>query len=441
MEYKILEQIGEGGFGAVFRVRADDGSEYAMKTLSPQPQITKVVDFPHLKKRFEREVKYQSSVNHPNVARIIDHDLSADPPYFIMELAEGTLADDLASDRTLGGQPANPLFDIISGLEAIHEVGIVHRDLKPQNVLKFRGENGVYRYAVSDFGLMNATESQSTTLTATNVAGGTEMYAAPELLSDFKRATPSADIYSFGAILHDIFGGGAKRIPYTELNVPGAIGTVIQKCTKKYAKRRYQSIARLRDDLYEVLNSAEVEFSSSEEEEIIGLLTKSSSLTDDSWDRVFMLLDQNAEDGVSNRNVFRAITPDHVAQLKEDSPELFVALGRDFCVYVQNGAFDFDYCDVLADKLQVFYDLGDVGLKAIVAVALLLMGVNHNRWFVEHRFMRAVGPDAADALAHRFLTEVEVQEINLEHFVAHVERSIGVSRSRLHPRILNALGE
>ena len=97
-----------------------------------------------------------------------------------------------------------------------------------------KNNDGDINYVISDFGLISGINGESSNLTGSNAQGGTENYAAPELIRNMKRATFSADIYSFGAILHDIFGQGINRIPYTELSLAGPIGQIIEKCTKRY---------------------------------------------------------------------------------------------------------------------------------------------------------------------------------------------------------------
>ena len=92
-----------------------------------------------------------------------------------MPLAIGSLKDDIEFDRTLGANLKKSLFDILSGLEAIHNRGFYHRDLKPANVLKFKTDEGDISYKVSDFGMTTPGAGQTTTLTGSNMAGGTVM--------------------------------------------------------------------------------------------------------------------------------------------------------------------------------------------------------------------------------------------------------------------------
>lgn len=131
MEYKIKKQIGQGTFGIVEEATDENGDSCAIKTLNLGAFTKEQAG--DLKKRFEREVRYQAQIDHPNVVEIIGHNLEDKKPWFVMPLADGSLKDDLEADRTLGGNPQKALFDILSGLEALHNKGFKHRDLKPLN--------------------------------------------------------------------------------------------------------------------------------------------------------------------------------------------------------------------------------------------------------------------------------------------------------------------
>jgi serine/threonine protein kinase len=355
-----------------------------------------------------------------------------------MEVADCSLADELSADRTLGGDPRKPLFDILAGLEAIHAKGYKHRDLKPANVLKYYAKDGSIRYAISDFGLMSPASGQTSTLTASNMGGGTPLYRAPECAINFKRATIRSDIYSVGAILHDIFGGGAARIPHTELTVAGPLGPIIQQCTKTYVRRRFPNVVTLREKLYEVLREA-ISFSSQEEEEIVNLLQEKDQLTEQEWDRVFQQIDENDEKDRPNHAIFSALTTAQLEQLATEAPDLFASLGKDYARYA-HGTFSFDYCDVIATRADVFYKRGELDLKAAIALAMLELGTSHNRWFVERKFLQMAGPSISDELAERIATEIDVQKYNFSSAVNHLEHSIGISRDDLHPVLAKKAG-
>ena len=432
MNYSVKNELGRGGFGIVHRAHGDDGKDYALKKLNLaafSPDETA-----DLAKRFEREVRYQSQVHHPNVVEIVEYNLDDDPPWFVMPLAMGSLADDIEADRTLGGSPEKPLFDILAGLEAVHNAGFYHRDLKPANVLKYRTASGDVSYRISDFGLTTPGVGLTSTLTGSNMAGGTVLYRAPECANNFRRATAQADIYSFGAILHDIFHGGG-RIPHSKLLMPGELGRIIEKCTEPNARRRYRLVARLREDLFNVLQTEAFEFETQEEREIIELISNEDQLDDDQWDRVFNLIDENEDHGQSNYNIMRAISGDQIEGLYKLAPDMFHGLGELYAKFATSQAFLFEYCDVISDKAEIFYNCGDLQLKAKIALSVLELGTSHNRWRVEHQFMRMVGPDIDDALADRIKVEIQVQGVNFLQQMEHVEGSISANRDQLHPKL------
>lgn len=430
--YTTVREIGRGGFGVVEEVQNQKSKKrFACKTLVYPNGASKA----DMKARFEREIKYQQTISHPNVVPIVESNLEDDPPWFIMPLADGSLLSDIRADRTLGGDPRKALFDMLAGLEEIHRVGYKHRDLSPGNVLRFTDDDGDPYYAVSDFGLMSPQAGQTTTLTDTNAAGGTIPYRAPECAVDFKRATALADIYSVGAILHDIFGTPGTRVPHAELRANGQIGEVIAKCTKTNPRRRFKNVQELREALYEVLRSDDLSFESEEEQFYVSMLSENDELTDGQWDQFFSYLDRLSANNQSNKNVLSAIRRPHVESLLESAPELFHALGSDYARFAEEFSFDFDFCDVVAAIAQVFYDHGEIDLKANIALALLELGVSHNRWFVERKFVRMAGPDISQELADRIAVEVEVRAIPFEAKFDHVKRSIGASNESIHPTL------
>jgi serine/threonine protein kinase len=438
--YTELEKLGAGGFAEVFKVVDENAIEYAKKVFKPNQQLVEAVGEKDLKRRFSREVKYQSKVENINVVSIVEHSLETDPPYFIMPLAECTLQDQLENDPTLKGNPKEALFDILSGLEAVHDAGITHRDLKPANVLRFIDSDKNVHYAISDFGLISGGDSKSSTLTGSYARGGTENYAAPELMRDFKRATHYADIYSFGAILHDIFGYGQSRVPYTELSVPDAdLCKIVARCTKTLPLRRYKSVRDLREDLFKVLDDKELVFTSDHEKDLVELLDVQDELSAEEWDKVFTQLDENSYKSISNANILRYIDDSHIEHLAESSPELIASLTTYFCDYIKAHSFDFDYCDVLATRALALYNHGELSSKAMLALAILELGVEHNRWYVEWRFVEMVSPKIKDELANRILVEVDATEFKFKHFITGLMKSISITEERFHPWLREAL--
>ena len=147
--YEILDLLGKGGMGEVYRARDTKlGREVAIKLLPPH-----LTDDKERLARFEREAKVLASLNHPNIATIHGLEDSDGVPFLVMELVEGeTLAERIAKGPVELEETLQICRQIAEGLEAAHESGIIHRDLKPANV-KVTPEG---RVKVLDFGLARA---------------------------------------------------------------------------------------------------------------------------------------------------------------------------------------------------------------------------------------------------------------------------------------------
>ena len=240
--------LGKGGFGVVNRVRLPNGNFGAKKTLQlPDDQIQQT----DLRRRFKREVEYQSSFDHPNIVGIINSDLDGDPPSFMMPLATCHLGNEDNAGLIFDFNTKQKAFlDVLNGLEVLHNQGHAHRDIKPGNILRFDNQDGSYQYAISDFGLISPSDRSSTTnITSTLGAIGTEVYMARECyLNGFSVANAQSDIYSLGVLLLFLFreDNESLGVPYDERESSGAFGGIISKCTKREPKNRYESIAQLR---------------------------------------------------------------------------------------------------------------------------------------------------------------------------------------------------
>jgi len=209
--YKVLEKIGQGGMGEVYR--AEDTNldrEVAIKVLPEQ--FTKD---PQRLARFEREAKLLASLNHPNIAAIHSFEHADDIHFLVLELVPGeTLQERVAKGPVPVEEALEFCRQIAEGVEAAHEKGVIHRDLKPANV-KVTPEGKV---KVLDFGLAKAFEaetpvtdiSQSPTLTEemtrAGVILGTAAYMSPEQAKG-KPVDKRADVFAFGAVLYELLTG------------------------------------------------------------------------------------------------------------------------------------------------------------------------------------------------------------------------------------------
>lgn len=435
--FYIEKELGRGTFGVVYEIVDAKKVHWALKIFDPLPNLLVARD--ELRRRFAREIRYQSVINHPNVVRIAHFDLDHDPPYFVMELARASLLDLLRNKIITPQNAVSAITDMLTGLEAMHDAGYKHRDLKPGNVLAYTTTeaNKDFRFAISDFGLIAPPENDTSTLTATGVGGGTIDYAAPEAMKDLKRVTVRSDIYSVGAILHDIYVG-QRRIPCTKLTGPGLIGQVIEKCTETNQSRRFANVAELRNAYVNAALAAQFE-KSDQDADIVALLEK-ESLTAEEWDAVDIRIQERETEDGSNYEIFRALKLNHINSLAHDHPDVFNSIARSFNEHIfdMRRGFPFEYCDVLATKLRAIFDNGDVELKALSLSSLLVLGTSHNRWYVERLFGSLADATLEEAVAKRFVTECAVRDIDLETEIHRWEISIASNRAALHPVIQDA---
>ena len=211
--YQLLERVGEGGMGVVWRAaeQGRPGRELAIKVLRPH-----IAHDQHARERLRREVHTLARVHHPKVAAVIDADVDGPAPYIVTEFVPGPPLDQVV-DRE-GPLRGEELLRVARGLadalHAIHEVGIVHRDLKPGNVLLV-GEPGAREPVVIDFGI--AQLADDVRLTSTGLVMGTPGYLSPEI-ADGGSVSEATDWWGWAATLayaasgHPPFGRGPVTV-------------------------------------------------------------------------------------------------------------------------------------------------------------------------------------------------------------------------------------
>lgn len=205
--YELLEVIGEGGAGRVWRATDSTGMKVAVKMLAAERATTE------RRKRFKNEILFCERVQHPNVVRVLDHGVAGASagatPFYVMPMLEGSFRTRLAATRDMVKRLT--YFDqLLSGVEAAHLQGVVHRDLKPENVLYDQSRDVVL---VADFGIAHFTDEELYTAveTAPNSRLANFQYSAPEQRTRGRATDAHTDIYSLGLMLNEIFTG---EVPY-----------------------------------------------------------------------------------------------------------------------------------------------------------------------------------------------------------------------------------
>jgi len=257
--YEIIEELGQGGMGRVYR--AEDRKvreEVALKLIKPEIAADKKVI-----ERFTQELRTARKIGHRNVGRMYDIGEDRGSHYITMEYVSGQdLKGLIRQSKRLSVQTALSIArEVCAGLAEAHRLGIVHRDLKPSNIMIDR--EGAAR--IMDFGI--ARTVKGTGLTGSGVMIGTPEYMSPEQV-EAKDVDQRSDIYSLGIILYEMLTGmppfeadspfavGIKQKSETpqdprEVNpqIPADLGAVILKCLEKDKKDRYQAVAHLESEL------------------------------------------------------------------------------------------------------------------------------------------------------------------------------------------------
>jgi serine/threonine protein kinase len=206
--YKLLEQLGEGGFGIVFLAEqhAPIRRQVALKVLKPGMDTRQVVA------RFEAERQALTLMEHPHIARVLDAGATASGrPYFVMELVRGVPITEFCDRHQLAPEARLRLFiDVCQAIQHAHHKGVVHRDIKPTNVLVAL-HDGVPAVKVIDFGVAKALAQRLTERTLFTAQGqmiGTPAYMSPEQAEksglDIDTRT---DVYALGVLLYELLTG------------------------------------------------------------------------------------------------------------------------------------------------------------------------------------------------------------------------------------------
>lgn len=270
-QFEVLELIGKGGMGAVYKVYDKELDKiFAVKLMQQDLAKDQVAQ-----KRFEQEVEASCQLTHQNLIATYGHGKTADgTPYLVMEYVPGeALSDLLIREGPLEAARALRLWrQICEALEHAHKNGVIHRDLKPTNVIISRANDGTETARLLDFGIakiISATSRETHNLTETGTVFGSPQYMSPEHCLGFKMDERS-DIYSLGCMVYEMLTG---HTPFADSNAVQVIvkhineealpfntekkldrtakklESVTLKCLEKDPERRYQSVGEIIKDL------------------------------------------------------------------------------------------------------------------------------------------------------------------------------------------------
>jgi len=264
--YQVIEVLGEGGMGTVYRVRHTAlGRQFALKALRRD-----LASDSELSARFIQEAKAAAAVSHPCIVQITDFGtLSSGQAYFVMELLEGKPLSWLIGNGgpLPAGRAVRMLRQIAEALGAAHDAGVIHRDLKPDNIHVGEAVGQRDLVKVLDFGL--AKVAGASRLTRAGMVFGTPHYMSPEQAAG-EAVDLRSDIYALGVVMYEMFTG---RVPFeadsymgvltkhmymtpcppSELlggtKALGALEDITLRCLQKKPAERFASMAELLDEL------------------------------------------------------------------------------------------------------------------------------------------------------------------------------------------------
>ncbi|MEZ5303295.1 MAG: serine/threonine-protein kinase [Verrucomicrobiales bacterium] len=238
---EILELLGAGGMGAVYKVRQPQlDRTVALKILSHELSRE-----PAFVERFNREAKMLARLSHPNIVAVFDFGTAGPYCYLLMEYVDGVNLRQAM--RTGGFNPAETLTlvqDVCSALQFAHEEGILHRDIKPENILV----DSKGRVKIADFGIAKLVGSgapSDVTLTLQGSVLGSPHYMAPEQIETPGDIDQRADIYSLGVVLYEMLTGelpiGRFALPSQKATMDARIDEIVLRTLEKEREARFQS--------------------------------------------------------------------------------------------------------------------------------------------------------------------------------------------------------
>jgi|GEM_PF-2414055 len=247
-QLEILELVGQGGMGAVYKARQPGLDRIVAVKILP-PEVGRDASFAE---RFTREARALAHLSHPNIVAVHDVGRVGDLFYFVMEFIDGTnLRQAMQSGELAPPEALAIVPQICDALQYAHDEGVVHRDIKPENILlDKRG-----RVKIADFGLSKLVATgggklPELSLTGTHQVMGTVRYMAPEQLEGAKGVDHRADIYSLGVVFYEMLTGelplGRFAPPSHKVEVDVRLDEVVLRTLEKEPQRRYQQAGEVK---------------------------------------------------------------------------------------------------------------------------------------------------------------------------------------------------
>jgi len=256
-QLEILECLGRGGMGAVYKARQPKLDRFvALKILTRRPDSS--ISDTEFAARFQQEARALARLNHPDIVAVYDFGEAGGYHYLLMEFVDGLTLRQLLQTRKISPEEALAIVPkICEALQFAHERGIVHRDIKPENILL--DKQG--RVKIADFGIAKILDATTAgaSLTGAKDVIGTPHYMAPEQIEKPAKVDHRADIYSLGVVFYEMLTGelplGKFQSPSKKVQVDVRLDEVVLHALEKEPERRYQHASEVKADVETIANS------------------------------------------------------------------------------------------------------------------------------------------------------------------------------------------
>lgn len=247
-QWEIVECIGAGGMGAVFKARQPRLDRWVALKLLPEA----LADEPEFTERFEREARTLARLSHPGIVTVHDFGRAGGFHYLVMEYVDGVnLRQAMRAGRFTPAQALGLVPRICEALQYAHDAGVTHRDIKPENILL----DASGRVKIADFGIARllGEPSPEGALTATGSTLGTPQYMAPEQIERPSEVDHRADIYSLGVVLYELLTGelplGRFAPPSDKIDLDARVDAIVLRALTKERELRQQTAGEMQTEV------------------------------------------------------------------------------------------------------------------------------------------------------------------------------------------------
>lgn len=372
-----------GGQGEIWEGHLDDGTKVAIKIPLPSPNSDHPDDD---RRRFEREIRCQTTLNHPGIVRVLGTGFRDADPFYVMKIADCSLRDRLRDphDVLMKSDGVQLFTKVVEAMAHAHSEGILHRDLKPENILLYNNEP-----KLADFGLGRQISSESATLTVTNTRMGTLEYMPPEQYRDAHSATTASDVYSLGKIFYEILTGKIPFPTVDETEIPSEYQYTISKCLNNDPNRRYRDANELLNQL-KLVKGGHRMLGSPAGAARAAITQIQNGDHDLGADRLAETLLQNKSDSTLYLDVVARLEEQQIDLLLQRNTHDFESIVYAFLEFV-DGRHPFSFTDIIANfLLHCFRKETSVLLRSKILEETIQLAYSHNRFHVGDVFVDMV---------------------------------------------------